>query len=115
MRRREIRHSSASHEDYALLLNHVTETRGPSAALDLDALLERAIGSLAHLADRGRVLWAVKGQPGPPFREIIAKPYRIVYRVVENEVWIVAIVDTRRQATEMLVERFKRFAIEGEP
>ena len=42
------------------------------------------------------------------YRERIAAPYRIVYKPAGGEVWIVAIVDGRRELEELLLERARR-------
>jgi plasmid stabilization system protein ParE len=115
VKRREVRHSTASHEDYAVLIDNLAETRGLGVARAVDARLERAISSLAILAGRGRLVPELRHEGDPEYREIISGVYRIVYRIVENEVWIVAIVDGHRQLDELLLERARRFRIAKVP
>ena len=43
------------------------------------------------------------------YREIIERPYRLVFRIVDQEVVILAILDSRRDLGELLIQR----AIEG--
>jgi toxin ParE1/3/4 len=112
---REVRHSTASHGDYAALMEYLVDTRGLAAASAVDAKLEQAITSLSVMADRGRMVPALRHEDGPRYREITSGVYRIVYRIVEDEVWIVAIIDRRRQADELLQERAARFQIAKEP
>lgn len=111
MKRREVRHSTASHEDYAALIEQLVETRGGAVASAVDAKLERAITSLSLMSSRGRIVPALRHEGDPEYREIISGAYRIVYRVVGNEVWIVAIVDGHRDVDELLLERAERFRI----
>ncbi len=70
--------------------------------------IERVVHSLEALPDRGRVVPELERRGIAAYREIIAKPYRIVYRVVGPEVWILAIVDGRRDLDELLYERARR-------
>ena len=111
MKRREIRHSTASHEDYAALIEHLADTRGLDAASAVDAKLERAISSLSVMASRGRRVPELAREAEPEYREIRSGPYRIVYQVVEDEVWSVAIVDGRRLVDELLLGRAERFRV----
>ena len=115
MKRREVRHSTASHEDYAELIDSLAETRGISVASTVDARLERAISSLSVLASRGRIVPELRYEEGPEYREIITGVYRIVYRIVEDEVWIVAIVDGHRRLDDLLLGRARRFRIAKVP
>lgn len=43
------------------------------------------------------------------YREIVTRPYRLVFRIIDREVVILAILDSRRDLEELLIQR----AIEG--
>jgi toxin ParE1/3/4 len=111
VKRRDVRHSTASHEDYAALIEYLADTRGLDVASAVDARLERAISSLSVMAGRGRMVPELRSERGPEFREIISGAYRIIYRNVEDEVWIVAIVDGHRDVDELLLGRAERFRL----
>jgi toxin ParE1/3/4 len=111
VKRREVRHSTASHEDYVALIDHLVETRGLATASAVDAKLERAIASLALFSGRGRIVPELRHAEDPEYRELISGAYRVVYRIVEDEVWIVAIVDGHRNLEELLLGRAQRFRI----
>jgi plasmid stabilization system protein ParE len=42
------------------------------------------------------------------YREIIVLPYRVIYRVEPGEVWVVAVLDHRRDLDALLQERVRR-------
>jgi toxin ParE1/3/4 len=109
VKRFAIRHSTGSHQDYAKLIDYVIETSGLEAAAAVDARLERSISTLTVLANRGRVVPELKRRGAPLYREILSGPYRIIYRVMEGEVLLVAILDGRRQLYELLLARARRF------
>ena len=115
MKRLEVRHSTASHEDYAALIEQLAETRGLGVASAVDARLERAISSLSTLASRGRLVPELRDEGDPAYREIISGVYRIIYRIVGDEVWIVAIIDGHRLVDELLLGRAQRFRIAKVP
>ena len=65
----------------------------PAAA---DGVLARSVDGLAQLRDfpeSGRV---VPEFPDLPYREVIVNPYRLFYRVADDEVWIVAVWHDRQ-------------------
>lgn len=64
-------------------------------ALDVAPLRGRVVPELARFGIRG-------------WRELLVKPYRIVFRVGENEVWVLAVFDGRRDLEDVLLERLVR-------
>ena len=42
------------------------------------------------------------------YLEVFHKPWRMLYKIVEDEVWIVAVLDGRRALTDLLFERLTR-------
>ncbi len=85
---------------------------GVGAALAVDRLMDAAIRSLQHLPDRGRVVPELRDRGYTAYREIIAAPYRIVYQASRRDVWILAVVDARRDLDELLFERAQRAGVE---
>lgn len=83
--------------------------QGDGAAADrfLDLLLER-IERLESFPLRGAVLPELEPLGMSEFRQIIAAPYRIVYRVFDQRVVILLIAHGRRDFTQLLEERLLR-------
>ncbi len=40
------------------------------------------------------------------YRELIIPPWRIIYRTEENKVWVLAVIDGRRNVEDLLLDRF---------
>jgi len=70
--------------------------------------LEHRIGTLATLPERGRVVPELQWHGISSIREIIEKPWRILYQISANAVLIVAVYDGRRHLNDVLLERFLR-------
>lgn len=83
--------------------------QGDGAAADrfLDLLLER-IERLESFPLRGAVLPELEPLGMSEFRQIIAAPYRIVYRVFDQRVVITLIAHGRRDFTQLLEKRLLR-------
>lgn len=64
--------------------------------------------SLTELPERGHVPPELDRIGVTEYREIHFKPYRIIYEVVESDVYIHCILDGRRELQELLEKRIIR-------
>lgn len=40
------------------------------------------------------------------YRELIILPWRLIYKIEDNKVWILAVIDGRRNVEDILLDRF---------
>lgn len=64
--------------------------------------------TLEEFPQRGRIPPELKQLEIDDFLEIFYKPYRIIYQVIQNEVFIHCIIDGRREIQILLQERLLR-------
>ncbi len=64
--------------------------------------------SLQLLPERGRVVPELREIGVLQYLEIFHKPWRMVYKIQGREVWIMAVLDGRRDLTDLLFERLAR-------
>lgn len=100
--------SSVASDDVAQLLEYLLATSGVEVANKVDATIDAALDSLTTAADRGRIVPELQVRGIYTFRELIRAPYRIVYRVASTTVWVLAVVDGRRDLSTLLRERARR-------
>ncbi len=55
---------------------------------------------------RGKVVPELRWHGVTTYRQLIEKPWRIIYRVDGWRVWVHAVVDGRRSLEDLLLERF---------
>ena len=81
-----------------------------SAARALAALerIERCAESLSSQPWRGRVVPELARLGISEFRELVARPFRIVYRVEARLVRVYAVLDGRSNLREIFLARFAR-------
>ena len=91
------------------ILEYIAAERGVDQALHLYESLRHSIASLATMPRRCRQVPELPDIGLFEYREIIERPYRLVFRISDQEVVILAILDSRRDLEELLVQR----AIEG--
>jgi plasmid stabilization system protein ParE len=97
--------SAYASDDEARILTYVLGLRGVTAAKALLERFERGRRTLRRFAERGRVVPELRRRGVTAFRELQLPPYRLVYRIVGAEVWVVALLDGRRDLGDVLLER----------
>ncbi|MDD3609874.1 MAG: type II toxin-antitoxin system RelE/ParE family toxin [Halothiobacillaceae bacterium] len=70
----------------------------------LDALMD-VVESLSKIPERGSYPKELVGLGIKEYRQIIFKPYRVIYRVTGNQVMIYLIADGRRDMQSVLARR----------
>lgn len=80
----------------------------PTTARKLFAQIKEKVESLASSPHRGRYIPELQEQGILIYRELIVPPWRIIYRVAEDNVYILAIIDSRRNVEDILLERLIR-------
>ena len=89
--------------DYYLL-----EVNDRAAAKIIDGLA-LAVDSLADLAERGSVPKELLALGIAQYRQIIVKPFRIIYEALPERIIVHAILDGRRDIESLLTQRLVRF------
>jgi len=70
--------------------------------------IEEKIANLSELANRGHTLPELEPIGVYEYREIHFKPYRIIYQIVESDVYVHCVLDGRRDLEDLLQERLLR-------
>ena len=68
--------------------------------------MRKKVAGLAVLPERGRVVPELKEQGIMLYRELILAPWRIIYRISGRTVYVLAVLDARRNLEDILLERF---------
>jgi toxin ParE1/3/4 len=61
---------------------------------------------MGHLPERGRIVPELREQGIILYREIILAPWRVIYRIVGQTVYVLAVLDARRNLEDILLDRF---------
>ena len=70
--------------------------------------LEKTISKLETLPLRGHYPPELESIGVLEFREVFFKPYRIIYQVINKDVYVHAVLDGRRDLQELLQQRMLR-------
>jgi plasmid stabilization system protein ParE len=102
-----VRFSHAAAGDLVALSEYLAE-RSPVAARRVVNRLRGRVRSLRSHPQRGRAIPELADTGLTSFRELVDSPYRILYRIAEKEVLVLAVLDGRRDLEDLLLERLLR-------
>ena len=80
----------------------------PANALQVLDRLESRVAALKQLPERGRVVPELRAMDVLMYRELLESPWRVIYRYEEKRVYIMAVLDSRRDLAGLLLERLTR-------
>jgi len=87
------------------IIDHIT-VDNPDNALQTLKKLRQKTSSLYTLPDRGRIVPELKDQGIHIYREIIVPHWRIIYRISDATVFVLSVIDSRRNVEDILLDRF---------
>ncbi len=80
----------------------------PKAALESFKIIKNKVTSLNSLPQRGRIVPELKEHGVSIYREIIVPPWRVIFKIVDENVFVLAVIDSRRNVEDILLERLMR-------
>ncbi len=77
----------------------------PANALKNFQKIKKKTSSLYTMPERCRLVPELKDQGIMQYRELIVPPWRILFRIAEKKVYILSVLDSRRNIEDILLER----------
>lgn len=103
----QVRWARAAESDLTEIIEYIMQD-SPANAHDIFNKIKIKTEDLVLLPDRGRVVPELFSQGISLYREIIIAPWRVVYRIAEKTVFILAVIDSRRNVEDVLLEHLIR-------
>jgi len=97
--------TNSAARDLEELDTYITQNDSPAAAEYVLGKIEEKINSLSEFPERGVYPQELSSLGIRDYRELFFKPYRIIYRIIKNTVYIYLIVDGRRDVQTLLNRR----------
>lgn len=102
---------------YQVVWSHVAEKdlRGiveyiaadsPAHALRVLQKIKQKASNLYSFPERGRIIPELREQGISQYRELIIQPWRVIYRISEKSVYVLSVLDSRRNIEDVLLKRF---------
>ncbi len=105
--RRRVLWTAIARDDLSAIVAWLAE-ENPLAARAALERLRTAAARLHDFPDRGRTVPELRRHGIELYRELIVAPWRIVYRADDQAVFVLAVLDGRRNLEDLLLERLTR-------
>ena len=77
----------------------------PQNALKIFKNIKQKASNLYTLPERDRIVPELQGQGISQYRELIVPPWRLMYRIGERKVYVLSVIDSRRNVEDVLLAR----------
>jgi toxin ParE1/3/4 len=100
----KINWANVAENDLIEIIEYISIDR-PADALKILQKIKKMASNLYRLPERGRVVPELQDQAILIYREIVIPPWRIIYRISENDVYVLTVLDARRNVEDILLKR----------
>ncbi len=105
MRSFEVFLTNSAVSDLEELIGFISEHDSPEKAAYVLSKIEKALGSLSTAPERGSYPNELRNLGIRDYREIFFKPYRMIYRIAGKRVYVLLVIDGRRDMQTLLQRR----------
>ncbi len=103
-RAREILWAAVAEKDLLGIVKYIAE-EDARAALRILNRIKAGTAKLGHSSERGRIVPELLKHGISRYREIVIRPWRVIYRIEAENVYMLAVIDGRRNVEDVLLER----------
>jgi len=97
--------ASVAETDLINIIEYIAED-SPQNAIKILAKIRKQASDLYTMPERGRIVPELYDQEILSYRELIIEPWRLIYRVTEQEIYVLSVIDSRRNVEDILIKRF---------
>jgi addiction module RelE/StbE family toxin len=96
--------SNIAENDLKNIIEYIGDDR-PANASKILKNIKQKVSSLYTFPERGRIVPELRDQGILQYRELVISPWRILYRISENNVFALSVLDSRRNIEDILLKR----------
>ena len=100
----EVAWSEAAERDLLAILEYIADD-SPARAYGIFKDLKKRASTLSTFPGRGRIVPELQQQGIIQYHELIISPWRVLYRIGEKRVCVLAVLDSRRSVEDLLLRR----------
>jgi plasmid stabilization system protein ParE len=105
MKRFKVEWSQPASKDLLNIIEYVSQD-SLDAAIRIFKTIKSKCKTLNQSPERGKIVPELKENGIFNYRELIISPWRIIYGISDQKVFILAVIDSRRNIEDILIERF---------
>jgi toxin ParE1/3/4 len=99
--------TQTAEDDLDEIISYIAEDN-VSIALKILDKLQKTINSLKYFSERGRRVPELLDKNIKEYRELIEPPWRIIYKLENNDVNVITIIDGRRNVQDILTKKLMK-------
>jgi len=100
-----VKWTATAEQDLDAIIGFIAEDSFEEAMRILEKIRKKS-ANLNTLPERGRIVPELKEQGIILYREIVLSPWRMIFRIAGQTVYVLAVFDARRNLEDILFERF---------
>jgi len=100
----QVKVTQGAEKDLNEIIDFIAENN-PRTALILMEKIQGKINTLDHFPYRGSYVPELLVKNIKDFRQITEHPWKIYYKIIENKVYVMAIIDSRRNLKDILMNK----------
>jgi addiction module RelE/StbE family toxin len=102
--------SNIAENDLKSIIEYIADD-SPSNAFKIFKNIKQKASMLFTFPERGRIVSELRDQGISQYREMIISPWRILYRISESRVYVLSVLDSRRNIEDILLKRLTNLDI----
>jgi len=100
--------AAVAQRDLKQIIEYIAIDSPVNASQILKRIKQKA-SDLYTMPDRGRIVPELRDQGIHTYRELIIAPWRIIYRISDTTVFVLSVIDSRRNVEDILLDRFVKY------
>ncbi len=96
--------SETAERDLIGIIEYIADD-SPSRAYEVFQEAKKRASTLRTFPERGRIAPELQEQGITQYHELIVGPWRIIYRISVGKVYVLSVLDSRRNVEDMLLQR----------
>ena len=97
--------ASIAEKDLEKIIEYIA-LESPRNALKILTKIRKKASDLYALPEIGRIVPELQDQGITQYRELIISPWRLIYRISGHEIFVLSVIDSRRNVEDILFKRF---------
>jgi len=99
-----VKWASVAQRDLKQIIGHIA-IDNPGNDLQILKKIKQKVSNLYTLPERARILPELQDQGIHIYRELVVAPWRIIYRISDTTVFVLSVIDERRNVEDILLDR----------
>jgi len=100
--------TSVAENDLKAIIEYVA-ANSPRNALKILHKIKDYASNLYAFPEKGRIVPELQDQGISQYRELIVSPWRLIYRIAEQKVYVLSVLDSRQNVEDILLKRMPFF------